>query len=128
MYYQLLYFMEDEGILDPLNDFYVVVLHHVFLYKIQEKLDIWNRAWSQHRVRTVRSSPIRIWLAVQLQYPVEIELESEAISSYGVEGFINDEAGDDSQRRPMFQPLSVQLSDSCIQQMSISMGIFKLWH
>ena len=42
------------------------------------------------------------------------ELESEAISRYGVEGFINDEAEDGSQRRPMFQPLSVQLSDNCI--------------
>ena len=36
VYYQLFYFMEDEGILDPLNDLHVVVLHHVFLYKIQQ--------------------------------------------------------------------------------------------
>lgn len=40
-----------------------------------------------------------------------------AINSYGIEGFINDEAEDDSQRRPMFQPLSNQLSDNCIQQL-----------
>ena len=45
------------------------------------------------------------------------ELESEAISRYGVEGFINDEAEDGSQRRPMFQPFSVQLSDNCIPQL-----------
>ena len=117
VYYQLFYFMEDEGILDPLNDLHLVVLHHVFLQKIQEKLDIWNRAWSQHRLRTARSSPIRMWVAGQLQTPVGIELESEDISSYGVEGFINDEAEDGSQRRPMFQPLSVQLSNSCMQQL-----------
>ena len=55
VYYQLCYFMEDEGFLDLLNDLHVVVLHHVFLHKIQEKLEMWNRAWSQHRVRTVRS-------------------------------------------------------------------------
>ena len=38
VYYQLFYFMEDEGILDPFNDLHVVVLHHVFLHKIQESL------------------------------------------------------------------------------------------
>lgn len=117
MYYQLFYFMEDEGILDPLNDLHVVVLHHVFLHKIQEKLDMWSKAWSQHRLRTAKSSPIRMWVAGQLQTPVGVELESEAISSYGVEGFINDEVQDGSQRRPMFQPPSVQLSDNCIQQL-----------
>lgn len=104
MYYQLFYFMEDEGILDPLNDLYVVVLHHVFLHKIQEKLDMWSRTWSQHRLRTAKSAPIRMWVAGQLQTPVGVELESEAISSYGVEDFINDEVEDSSQRRPMFQP------------------------
>ena len=117
LYYQLFYFMEDEGILDPLKDLHLVVLHHVFLHKMQEKLDIWNRAWSQHRSRTARSSPIGMWVAGQLQTPLWIELESEAICSYGVERFINDEAEDSGQRRPMFQPLSFQLSDNCIQQL-----------
>lgn len=84
---------------------------------MQEKLDIWNRAWSQHRSRTARSSPIRMWVAGQLQTLLGIELESEAICSYGVEGFINDEAEDSGQRRPVFQPLSFQLSDNCIQQL-----------
>ena len=109
--------MEDEGILDPLNDLHVLVLHHVFLHKIQEKLDMWNRAWSQHRVRTARSSPIRMWIAGQLQNPMGIELESEAINSYGVEGFVNDEAEEDSQGRPMFQAPSFQLSENCKQQL-----------
>ena len=45
--------------LDPLNDLHVVALQHVFLHKIQEKLDMWNKAWSQHRLRTASSSPIQ---------------------------------------------------------------------
>ena len=60
LYYKLFYFMEDEGILDPLDDVHLVALHHVYRAKIQEKLDIWNKAWSQHRMRTTRSSPIRM--------------------------------------------------------------------
>ena len=118
LYYQLFYFIEDEGILDPLKDLHLVILHHVFLHKMQEKLDTWNRrTWSQHRLCTARSSPIRMWVAGQLQTPLRIELGSEAICSYGVEGFINNEAEDSGQRRPMFQPLSFQLSDNCIQQL-----------
>lgn len=43
MYYQLLfYFMEDEGILDDLDNLHLVALHHVYLPRIEEKLDIWN--------------------------------------------------------------------------------------
>ena len=118
VYYQLFYFMEDEGILDPHNDLHVVVLYHVFLHKIQEKLDMWNRAWSQHRMRTARSLPMRMWIAGQLQNPVGIELGSEAINSYGVEGFINDEAGEGIRdTRPMFQPPSFQLTDNLKQRL-----------
>ena len=117
VYYQLFYFMEDEGILDPLNDLHVVVLHHVFLHKIQQMLDMWNGAWSQHRVRTAISSPIRMWIAGQLQNPMGIELENEASNDYGVEGFINDEGEEDSQGRPMFQAPSFQLSENFKQQL-----------
>ncbi|KAJ7380779.1 hypothetical protein OS493_007159 [Desmophyllum pertusum] len=118
LHYQLFYFMEDEGILDHLNDLHLAALHHVYLSKIQEKLDIWNRAWSQHRMRTTRSSPIRMWVAGQLQNPVGIELRGEAIPSSGVEGFIDDEAEDGS-GRPIFDPPSFQLSDNCREQLSI---------
>lgn len=59
--------MEDEGILDPLDDLHLAALHYVYLAKIQEKLDIWNRAWSQHRMRTTRSSPIRLWVAANFK-------------------------------------------------------------
>ena len=73
LYYQLFYVMEDEGIVHRLNDLHVVVFHHVFLQKIPKKLSMWNRARLQHRLRTVRSSPVRMWVAGQLQTPVGIE-------------------------------------------------------
>ena len=117
LYYKLFYFMEDEGILDPLDDVHLVALHHVYRAKIQEKLDIWNKAWSQHRMRTTRSSPIRMWVAGQLQNPVGLELRSELIPHYGVEGFIT-EGGDDGSGRPIFDALSFQLSNDCRQQLN----------
>ena len=117
LYYKLFYFMEDEGILDPLDDVHLVALHHVYRAKIQEKLDIWKKAWSQHRMRTRRSSPIRMWVAGQLQNPVGLELRSELIPHYGVEGFIT-EGSDDGSGRPIFDALSFQLSNDCRQQMN----------
>ncbi|CAH3188341.1 unnamed protein product, partial [Porites evermanni] len=55
-YYDLFYFMEDNQILDPF----------IYLPKINEKLKIWQNAWSRHRIHTVRSSPLRLWLAGQM--------------------------------------------------------------
>ena len=54
LYYQLFYFMEDEGILDHLDNLHLIALHHVYLAKLQEKLEIWSRAWSQHRICTTK--------------------------------------------------------------------------
>ena len=57
LHYQLFYFMEEEQILDPLDELHLIALHHVYLPKIQEKLDIWSRAWPQHRMRTTEHLP-----------------------------------------------------------------------
>ena len=39
MYYQLFYFMEDQGLLDPFNNLHIAVLHYVYLQKVNEKLE-----------------------------------------------------------------------------------------
>lgn len=117
LYYQLFYFMEDEKILDPLNDLHLVALHHVYLHKIQEKLDIWNRAWSQHRMRTTRSSPIRMWVSGQLQNAVGIELRSDDVNTYAMEGFVHDDEEQDGSGRPIFNPPALQLDDQCKEQL-----------
>ena len=70
LYYQLFYFIEDQGILDPLNNIHIAALHHVYLPRINEKLELWRNTWARHRVRTIRSSPLRLWVAGQLQNPV----------------------------------------------------------
>ncbi|CAH3020428.1 unnamed protein product, partial [Porites evermanni] len=72
MYYQLFYFLEDEGMLDPFNT-----------------LHLWRNAWSRHCMRTVKS-PIRLWVSGQLQNPVVIELSSAELQSYGAEGVLDE--------------------------------------
>ena len=104
MYYQLFYFLEDEGMLDPFNILHIAALHYVYLLKINEKLELWRNAWSRHRMRTVKSSPIRQWVSGQLQNPVGIELSSAELQSYGAEGGLDEERVED---RPQYLRLQV---------------------
>ena len=66
-------------------------------------------------MRTVRSSPIRLWVSGQLQNPVGIELSSAELEFYGAEGVLHMERVEDS--RPIFQ-VPVALSDHRSQILS----------
>ena len=63
-FYQLFYFMEEEGILDPL-----AALHVVFVPLVNTKLSIWQSAWAHHQIRTVRATPAQLWLSGQINNP-----------------------------------------------------------
>lgn len=54
-YNKLLYFYEDIGILDVLNDVQIQALYYVFLPVSNKKLEIWNSAWCHHCMRTARA-------------------------------------------------------------------------
>ena len=112
MYYQLFYFLEDEGVLDPFNTLHIAVLHYVYLPKINEKLELWRNAWSRHCMRTVKSSPVRLWVSGQLQNPVVIELSSAELQSYGAEGGLDEERVED--RRPILEAPGA-LSQQCFE-------------
>ena len=114
LYYQLFYFMQEKGILDPFNDLHIAALYHVYLPKINRKLELWKNAWSRHRVRTKNSSPLRVWVADQLQNPVGIECDIADIEHYGVEGVLHEERDEDS--RPIFEA-PYTLSDHCLQSL-----------
>lgn len=85
-YYKMFYFMENEGILDPLNDVHIVALHYVYLAKINHKLKLWADAWSNHQMQTIQCSPLRLWLSSQFQNAVSIFLNEVDLTFYGAEG------------------------------------------
>ncbi|CAC5389517.1 unnamed protein product [Mytilus coruscus] len=91
-YYELFYFMEDEGLLDPLEEIHM-------------------EAWAHHRLRTAKSSPIRLWLAGQMNNPIgtqnDLAVEDEAF--YGVEGVLFDEENP----RPIYHNLTFTPSHEC---------------
>lgn len=71
-----------------------------FLPLINKKLDAWRNAWSKHRIRTIKTSPIRSWVSGQLNCPVDVDIGEEQLTMYGVEGFLS-EGPDDN--RPAYE-------------------------
>jgi len=65
LYYELFYFLEDIGQLDALNKFHLAALHYIYLPIINDKIKLWCKAWCTHRLRTVKTSPLRLWYQVK---------------------------------------------------------------
>ncbi len=110
-FYNLFYHMEDREILDPLNPVHLAALHYVYMDELNRRLEFWQAAWSSHRLRTVKSSPINLWTSGQLQNPVGLSSEA-ALQEYGVEGYvdvINAEEGG----RPILESFRNLISNEC---------------
>lgn len=84
-FYNLFYHMEDNGILDCLNVVHLIALYYIYKDEINRRLSLWARAWSTHRLRTVRSSPHALWISGQLQSPVGFDLPSAYLNDDGTE-------------------------------------------
>ena len=91
--------MNDEGI-DPQNQIHLAALHYVYLKLINKSLNIWREAWNKHRIRTTKTSPLRLWISGQLQNPFGADIPSEYLELYGVERNVKDHCIEDE--RPTF--------------------------
>lgn len=102
-FYELFYFMEEEGILDPLDDTHLACLHFVYLPRINERMKVWRKAWGNHRMRTTKTTPWKLWLSGQMNNPVGIDLSTEDMRFYGVEGDVEENENLNVPRqRPIF--------------------------
>ena len=82
------------AILDPFNEIDLVALHYAQIPLMKEKLDLWHDAWSKHRIHTVKSPPLKLWVSGQINCPLEVELTDQEQYFYGVKGVINEAAVD----------------------------------
>ena len=78
-YYELFSFMEENAILDLFNEVDIAALHFTFIPLINEKLDVWRHAWSKHHVRTIKTSPLRLWVAGQINCPLDTWLKTSYV-------------------------------------------------
>ena len=86
--------MEENGILDPFNEVDIAALHFTFISLISEKLDAWRRAWSNHSVRTIKTSNLRLWVAAQINCQLD-DMSEDQSRNFGMEGILTDEEVDE---------------------------------
>jgi len=111
-YYKLFTFMEDENILDTLNPLHIFALHYVYKHKINEKLDIWREAWASHRLRTVGSSPLRLWTSGVLNNS-ELDTIDSNVSDSNVS-----EINPPTNETPSFQIDQQEMTNECLLRLS----------
>ena len=59
---------------------------------INDKFDAWRQAWSKHRMRTIKTSPICLWVSCQMISTPDGDQGPEQLMHYGVERVVG---GDD---------------------------------
>ena len=78
--------MEDNELLDPFNEIDKAALHYIFIPLINNKLDAWRHAWSKHRIRTIKTSTIHLWVSGQIS-PTD-KLTEDEVLDFGFEDLI----------------------------------------
>ena len=55
--------LEDQNILDPDNDLYIFVLHHLAHPLMRNTADKWLKGWNEHGISTERNmTPVAMWI------------------------------------------------------------------
>jgi hypothetical protein len=61
-YYSLFHNMEDAHLLDPLNDAHLFALHHTFIPRINQSLELFTYMWNQHPISSQKNhSPVQLF-------------------------------------------------------------------
>ncbi|VDI45885.1 Hypothetical predicted protein [Mytilus galloprovincialis] len=119
-YYDLFHFMEEECFLDISDDNKMYALHHVFLPKINEKLSVWAQAWGKHRIRTAKSSPLRLFTAGMINNPTDFDILD--IGNYGTEGNYEDNFNDYDgiqDTRPILDSRAFSVNEICQEELNL---------
>lgn len=78
-FYTLFYSFEDEQILNPEDDIQKMAPQIVYKPEIQKRLDLFRRAWNNHRIRSANNrTPTQIWMEGML---ANSEQESTALNN-----------------------------------------------
>ncbi|KAL4217142.1 hypothetical protein ACF0H5_023596 [Mactra antiquata] len=86
-YYELYWRMEDDGLLDVDNELHLLVLHVVYLNRIQSSIDQFVDAVARRPLRTEHNrTPLQLWIHGQFEdrYNQE-QMSTEGLEYYGVD-------------------------------------------
>lgn len=87
IYYRLFYYLEDRGLLNPINEIHLYALHYIFLPRINRTLEGFIEGWNHHSIRTVgNKSPNQLFIegALRLQL-IALDFSDHVTDDYGVD-------------------------------------------
>ena len=68
-FYRLFYYMEQIGILDPLNEDHLFSLHYIYVPVINEVLALYTQSWNNHSLSSCQSrTPLQIYTEGMLTF------------------------------------------------------------
>ena len=86
LFYNLFYYMEEIGILDPDNDIHIFCLHYIFIKRINRQLSQFSEAWNHHPLSTEGyHSPYQLWLTGPPVHVPDVALDQPDEILYGVD-------------------------------------------
>ena len=90
LFYRLFYFMENQGMLDPVNERDLYALHYTFLPRINQSLSKFQEGWNNHGIRTEHNmTPNQLFTfgALQLQHTglVALDFFERVSQEYGLD-------------------------------------------
>lgn len=96
MYYRLLYHLENQQSLDPLNKLHLFALHFVYLPRNNRSIELFQNAWNHHSLRTMQnSSPHQLFtsgaLRLQQSNLPALHFFDSMDSSYGVDEDVDED-------------------------------------
>ncbi len=88
VYYHLFHFMEDEGLLDPIDEVHLYCLHTIFVPRINQHLAVWQGSWNSHPLSSCSNrSPMQLWIAGQpvqwMPHQIEVRMLIKALRTLG---------------------------------------------
>lgn len=87
-FHALFYFMEDIGILDPLNETHLYSLHLTFKPRINDALQELTQDWNHHPISSARNmSPHQIWRLGLIEYQQNNPESFDELTNYDWDAF-----------------------------------------
>ena len=122
LYYRLFYYLEECGILDPINERQVYALHYIYVPRINRSIEEFRQSWNHHRIRTAQhKTPYQLFTAgcmiLQQSQLTAFDFFSDVDASYGVDP--EGPEPDDEDGTVIVPRLNFQLQPEDYQQLTI---------
>ena len=87
LYYRLFYFMEHQGLLEPMNEQHLWALHYIYIPRINRTLYQFVQSWNHHCICTAgHKSPHQLYTLGMLTLqnsPIVLDFDGQVDDMYG---------------------------------------------